>query len=236
MKNKRNLISAIITCALFLTFAVFTVIVKKVGVEQIGPENTAVGLAALNGAVASFIGFNADLYDLTQCLGIFALFIAGCFCVFFLVQLLSRRGFKNVDKDLYALMAAYIFAAVLYVAFEKVIINYRPVIIGREPEASYPSTHTVLGLTVFVTAALQLKTRIKGRGLSLAAFIALIAFAALTVAGRLFSGVHWFTDIIAGVILSAAIVAGYVTVSGWRTSAGKTSGKPEDRLTECNSV
>jgi undecaprenyl-diphosphatase len=44
----------------------------------------------------------------------------------------------------------------------------------------------------------------------------------VTVVGRLLSGVHWLTDIIGGVILSAALVMLYVSVLKYVESRSKT--------------
>ncbi|WP_341465576.1 MULTISPECIES: phosphatase PAP2 family protein [Hungatella] len=41
----------------------------------------------------------------------------------------------------------------------------------------------------------------------MAADTAAVLILALTVVGRMLSGVHWFTDIVAGVILSAALTS-----------------------------
>ena len=38
---------------------------------------------------------------------------------------------------------------------------------------------------------------------------------AATVIGRLLSGVHWFTDIMAGMLISAALVMLYYSLIGW---------------------
>jgi membrane-associated phospholipid phosphatase len=40
-------------------------------------------------------------------------------------------------------------------------------------------------------------------------FLLIVAFVAFMIVGRLIAGVHWFTDIIGGAILSAGLVAGY---------------------------
>ena len=39
--------------------------------------------------------------------------------------------------------------------------------------------------------------------------IGFYALAIITVVGRLLSGVHWFTDIIAGALISATLLAGF---------------------------
>ena len=103
-------------------------------------------------------------------------------------------------------MAAYIF-------FEMVVINYRPTLIEGYLEASYPSSTTMLVMCVMPTAAMQLNMRIKNTVLRRCAIIAIVAFTAFMVIGRLISGVHWITDIIGGALVSAGLVIMYASVS-----------------------
>ena len=64
-------------------------------------------------------------------------------------------------------------------------------------------------MCVMPTAAMQFHSRIKNRALKkwLTYFIA--AFLLFMVAGRLISGVHWFTDIVGGGLLSTGLVMLY---------------------------
>ena len=102
--------------------------------------------------------------------------------------------------------------------FEKVPFNYRPVILdpaeGLEP--SYPSTHTLLILTVFGTAIQLAGTYIKKAKLLLAAKILALVIMALTIVGRLVCGVHWFTDIVGGVLLSLFLISLYKELTLFR--------------------
>jgi undecaprenyl-diphosphatase len=93
--------------------------------------------------------------------------------------------------------------------FEYAVINYRPVLIEGILEASYPSSTTLLTLCVMPTAAMQLRARIKNGILRRAAVSVILIFTAFMIVERILSGVHWITDIIGGIILSAGFVAAY---------------------------
>ena len=103
-------------------------------------------------------------------------------------------------------LAAYLF-------FEIVVINYRPTLIDGYLEASYPSSTTMLGMCVMPTAMMQLRTRIKNRVFRRCVMVLIAVFMAFMVIGRLISGVHWFTDIVGGALLSAGLVMIYYSVS-----------------------
>jgi len=97
----------------------------------------------------------------------------------------------------------------VYVLFEMLVVNYRPVLINGYLEASYPSSTTMLVMCVMPTAIMQFNARIKNNVLKRFIASAIIAFIVFMVIGRLISGVHWFTDIIGGALLSAALVLLY---------------------------
>lgn len=96
--------------------------------------------------------------------------------------------------------------------FEVFAINYRPVLIEGYLEASYPSSTTMLVMCVMPTAIMQFHTRIKTEWLRKIFTYVIIAFTAFMVIGRLVSGVHWFTDIIGGALLSTGLVMLYYSV------------------------
>lgn len=209
MENKSRM-NFIITGALGLLFVFFTIIVKTVDVKPIGPEQSQVGLASLNQAVAHLVGVNLLWYDITGWLGGVAILVALSFAALGLSQLIRRRSLLKVDMRILLLGAFYVIVGTFYLLFEVMVVNYRPVILETSLEASYPSSHTVIAICIMGTAMLMFHHYLRGKKPWLAALDGLsILLIAVTVVGRLISGVHWFTDIIGGVILSCALIMLY---------------------------
>ena len=205
MKNQSKGMLAVLFLLLFL---LFIIMLKVVNVEAIGPEGTSVGLSGLNGSIRDAIGTNMFWYYLTEGIGVLAILTAVAFAALGAYQLIKRKSFLKVDKTILALGGLYVIVIILYVLFEKAVVNYRPVIMPgeTEPEASFPSTHTMLIFVIFGSAAVALKRYLKNRKAYLISAAVCIGLIALTVVGRLLSGVHWFTDIIGGILISAALV------------------------------
>ena len=109
----------------------------------------------------------------------------------------------------------YIVVIAVYLLFECVVINYRPVLINGVLEASYPSSTTMLVMTVMPTALMQWNQRIKTTVLRRSVLVATVAFIAFMVIGRLLSGVHWVTDILGGAMLSISLVSAYIGAERW---------------------
>lgn len=154
------------------------------------------------------------LYVVTDWLGIVPLCFVLGFAVLGLIQLIKRKSLFKVDSDILALGGFYVAVLTVYFLFETVVINYRPVLIDGYLEASYPSSTTMLVMCVIPTAIMQFKVRIKNKLLQKIIIFTLAAFTVFMVIGRLVSGVHWFTDIVGGAILSAGLVTLYSGISG----------------------
>ncbi len=99
----------------------------------------------------------------------------------------------------------YVIVIACYLIFEMIPINYRPVLIEGRLEASYPSSTTLLVLSVMPTLSFQMDRRAVSPLIRKAAMVFAIAFSAFMVIGRLISGVHWATDIVASILLSAGL-------------------------------
>lgn len=212
MKNKVK-VRSITAIGLFILFVIFTVVVKYVDVKAIGPNFSEVGLASINQKVLDLIGGNLICYKLTEVLGILSIIIGLCFGALGLYQLIRGRSFKAVDASLYVLAGFYVLLAVFYVLFEKVVINYRPVLEDNELAASYPSSHTVLIVGILVTTILQLKKRISEKPMRITFCAIIILITIMAVFGRLAAGVHWFTDIVGGLLLVSSLIMGYAAVA-----------------------
>ena len=194
-------------------FVLWTVLVSLADIRPIGPNGSRVGFAALNGFVYGLTGVNLLLYTVTDWLGLVPIAVAFGFAVLGLVQWIKRKSLLKVDGSLLVLGGFYIAVIAAYIFFEVVVINYRPVLIDGYPEASYPSSTTMLVMCVMPTAMLQLRSRIKNRVFRRCVMLLIAAFTAFMVIGRLLSGVHWLTDIIAGALLSAGLVIIYASLS-----------------------
>lgn len=194
---------------LFLLFVLFTIAVKMIDVQPIGPESSTVGFASLNRWVFEATGVNLFWYHLTDWLGILAILVAGYYAVKGFLQLVMRKSLFKVDKSIVGMGVLYVVVLAFYVLFEKVIINYRPILMDGYLEASYPSSHTMLVFCLLMAAIVQLKSEGSSKSRMLTIFY--LAIVLVTIVGRLLSGVHWFTDITGGILLSAALVQLYKT-------------------------
>jgi len=209
VKSKRELVIGI---CLLAAFALWTILVSAADVKSIGPDGSKVGLAALNGYVHEKIGVHLYLYDLTDVMSVIPLAEAACFGLLGLAQWIKRKSLTGVDRRLFLLGAYFAAVFVVFLVFELFPINYRPVLTEGILEASYPSSTTLLVLSVMPVSCVELSSYIKMRALRIAVKVFTTVFCTFMVTARLFSGVHWLTDIIGGIIISASLVMLYVAL------------------------
>ena len=202
--------------AICLTAAalLFTVLIKLVDVQQIGPNGSSVGFAALNGAVANALGVRLFWYDVSETLGYLAILVCLFFAALGIYQLIKGKSLKAVDPRILILGGLYALTVVLYVLFDKFALNYRPVLENGVLEPSYPSSHTMLSLVAFGSAYLLVSRYFREekprRIISAAALVLLF----LTVLSRLLSGFHWLTDIIGALLISGALLGWFSVLIG----------------------
>jgi len=213
-KHKKCLISAIVFAILAVAF---TAAVKLVDVRHVTLENSPVGLASLNEPIRNLFAYNDQginpTWDKVTDLALAAILAVSVFFVILgIVQLIRRKSFKKVDRELKLLAVFYLAIAAVYIIFEKLlIINYRPVLMGGALEASYPSSHALFALAFAGSAIILIKKYFKPKSATIASII-LILLALIVTVGRLLAGVHWPTDIIGSALISAFLLSLLTTV------------------------
>ena len=210
MKHRR-----IITAGIGLLLTVILIaLVRLVDVAPIGADGTSIGLSHLNQFVFDLFGVNMLWYNITDWLGVAAVLTGFVFAVTGLVQLIKRRSLLKVDREILALGGLYIVVIGLYLFFENVIINYRPIIMpdNTSPEASFPSSHTMLVCVIMGSAAMLINRYIRNKPLNRILRAVCYVIIGVTVVGRLIAGVHWFTDILGGILISVTLLSLYEEV------------------------
>ena len=200
---------------MLIAFVMWTAAIRFVDVQAIGPQESSVGFATINHLVHNLTGVHMSLYTITDWLGLVPLMVVMGFGTLGLIQWIKRKHLLKVDYSILVLGGFYIVVMAAFVLFEVFIINYRPVLIDGILEASYPSSTTMLVMCVMPTAIMQFNARIKNIVLKRCVASAIIAFIVFMVMGRLVSGVHWFTDIIGGALLSTGLVLMYRAIISW---------------------
>ena len=222
MKEKRNLL---IGSVLIAAFALWTFLIQWVDVQAVGQNGTKIGFADFNVQFHQLTGVNMTIYTITDWLGLVPVFVCLCFGMLGLVQLIRRKRLLRVDVDILLLGVYYVIVIACYLIFEMIPINYRPVLIEGRLEASYPSSTTLLVLSVMPTLMFQAYRRTVNPMIRKSAAVFVIAFSTLMVIGRLISGVHWVTDIIGSVLLSTGLYMLY-----WSAVLYTDKAKKEGRI------
>lgn len=207
--NKKSKKKFMIAGGLLFVFILFTVAVMKVDVAAIGPKDSLVGLSKINDFMFKKLGTHPIWDMITEVLLVTAFLIVLLFGVIGIKQLIERKSLWKVEHGILLLAVFYVFLAAFYELFEVVVVNYRPILEDGELAASFPSSHTMLICSIVGSAMVlvyrMLTNKVVRNAVEIIGGIILI----LAVMGRLLAGVHWFTDILGGVLLSAALVMFY---------------------------
>lgn len=206
--KKVRFIKFYIAIGMLLLFAVWTALLGIADVQPIGPRGSIVGMATINAFFHNLTGVHMWLYTVTDWAGLVPVAFGFGFAILGLAQWISRKKIWEVDFSILILGVFYIVLLTAYLLFEEFVVNYRPVLIDGYLEASYPSSTTLLVLCIMPTAGMQMKQRLKCRWVN----YGINAFMVFMVIGRLLSGVHWLTDIVGGILLSAGLVMLYDAV------------------------
>lgn len=198
--------SVIISIILITLCVLYTIVVKEVNVSAIGPNESKVGLSCINDFFHDFIGVNKGFYTITNFMDIVLLLIPAIYGLIGLIELIKRKSLKKVDRELYILAIFYIVVVATYLAFEHITINYRPVLINKELDLSYPSSHTLAAICICGSSIIINFKLFKDKGIF--KYITLLSTISMfiIIVGRLISGYHWFTDIIGGILIASTLL------------------------------
>ena len=214
-KERKILISGVI---LLTVFSLWTFLIQIIDVKPAGVNGTEIGFATINTRFHSLTGANMLLYTITDWLGLVPIFVCMLFGGVGFIQLVKRKSLFKVDSDIIFLGIYYVIVIGGYLIFEMIPINYRPILINGFPEASYPSSTTLLVLSVMPTLVFQCNRRLRSISVKRIISIIVIVFSLFMVVGRLASGVHWITDIIGSVLLSAGLFYIYKGIVLWNSA------------------
>ena len=192
-----------------IAFLLWTIAVCFIDVRMVGPQDSSVGFACINQFFHNMTGVHMSLYTITDWLGLVPVGFGFGFSIVGLIQWIKRKSLAKVDGSILLLGGFYILVIIAYIFFEEVVINYRPVLINGVLEASYPSSTTMLVMSVLPTAIIQFNSRIENLSIRKCFSCFISIFIVFMVLGRLISGVHWFSDIIGSGLLSAGLVMLY---------------------------
>jgi len=219
--------------------AIYIMYVCSYDVAQVGPQGSSVGFSTLNLAVHNKIGYNPDFKDISEILGYICIAIGLSFSLisvyqFFFVNKggLFKRIFQ-IDRNLLAMIALYFTMPILYIVFRLVVVNYGPVILDMKEglKASFPSSHTMLALISILGCLPQFEKYFKNELLAIFLRGLALLIGVETVILRFFSGVHWFTDIVASVFISLTLVFlyyGYLAFDKYLTELKQEALKPKE--------
>lgn len=211
MKMKKIIKDLILGITLIIMFGVFTLLVMKYDIKNIGVNNTTIGFATLNSWFNKTTGTHLMFYSITDWLELLPLLVCVCFGLIGLKQLLSRKKIFLVDHDILLLGIYYIIVILLYLLFDKMCINYRPILIEGKLEVSYPSSTVLLVLCVMLTLTFQINRRVKNDKTKIYLETLNNIYIIFMLFGRIVSGVHWITDIIGSTILAIGLFKLYIS-------------------------
>lgn len=123
--------------------------------------------------------------------------------IYGLYEFISRKSLFKVDKDILFVGCGILILILLWVLFDKVfIVNYRPVLIDKEADASFPSTHVMLSTFILLSSAHCItKRNSQKRKHTILGYLGLFILAYVCILGRLLSCMHWMTDVLGGFLL-----------------------------------
>ena len=209
--KKNNIISSASLVGLSI---IYTLLVRFYDYRAVGPNDSFVGFANLNGAFHRLTKVHMTLDSITDYLGLIILALVVFYAGVGLIQLIKRKSLKKVDKEIILLGAFYAIVVLIFVLFEMIELNYRPILVDGKLDASFPSTHVFLSLFIGCSAILVNKKLFK-KPLIINIIIALVTVTIIAL--RTISGVHWLTDIVGALLYASTLGYIYYSLISYKT-------------------
>lgn len=203
MKTKK-----IVMTLCFLGYFIM-ILLLQFDVKLIESTNSDVGLYFINKIF--YIGEINDFWDKVADVFLFiGIGIILTFIVLGLVQLIKRKKLSLINKDIIWFGIIIIFIAFVWILFDKLfVINYRPVLVDDELESSFPSTHILIIAFTYLSFAKMLLKRFNNPNSKIIIYGLVSLLIIMAVVVRILSGLHWFTDILAGLLFSVGCFLAY---------------------------
>ncbi|MBQ9544198.1 MAG: hypothetical protein IJV00_03630, partial [Clostridia bacterium] len=175
----------------FLIYTIFVSVIDNRAVV-IGDYSVKVGFAALNGWFFKTFGTSGFFEVISKLIGVLCIIVAALWCALFVLRFVQRKNIRRIEKYLVVFLAFLVVLGFLYVFFNVVKINVRPIPEADGTfEASYPSSHTLLILCITFVSSITLPRLIKDKSVLKIACPALRICGIVGVAARRLSGGHW---------------------------------------------
>lgn len=211
-RREIGLVSALLAVALALLM--FAHIAEEVGEGETRAFDTAVLLAMRTGDLHDPIGpawFELAVRDITALGGYAVLTLVTLIAVGFLV---TTKKYADALLLFVSIVGADILSETLKVGFARP----RPDLVAHVVEvssASFPSGHAMVSAATYLTIGALLARVQEERRVKTYIHAAAVALALMIGASRVYLGVHWPTDVLAGWCLGAAWSIFCVTIASW---------------------
>lgn len=159
------------------------------------------------------VWYNSSMnWDLISDIILIASFaLLGVFVILGLYQLFTRKSLFKVDHRLLWMILPLALMVIVYIVFDKfIVLNVRP---NGSGEASFPSTHVMVVLTIFSLIALNLPYYVKSRLAWTTLDLAMLVLSVLICVGRILSGMHWWSDVLGGIVFALIFVSIYYLIT-----------------------
>lgn len=206
---KKEAINFILAIVFLVLSAGFIYGCKNINVDKVGPNKVEVGYSSINEKVFNKLGKN-DKYDkISDYLLYEAMATVGIFGVIGLYQLIRRKSLLKIDGDIWMLAWYYVLVVAVYVGFDKLSINLRPILTEKGAEPSFPSSHTLITFCFLGVTMIQASDRVRKKALRW--FINIVCIGSMLAMPilRLLAGMHWFSDVVGGIIIGHVFVLAY---------------------------